>query len=147
MTTAELHQRYLAAQAATLAGDALQELDMRSIERRDTGESYEAFVRSLAEASGVETPTRADLARFDQSRKNKKTSNKEWKSPKDPDAKVAKMKDGRTHLAHKAEHGVDMDTRASTWRWYHAGVRALLLLAWLGLAAAYPPAARRLSAC
>ena len=85
---------------------------MRSIERRDTGESYEAFVRSLAEASGVETPTRADLARFDRSRKNKKTSNKEWKSPQDPDAKIAKMKDGRTHLAHKAEHGVDMDTGA-----------------------------------
>ena len=62
--------------------------------------------------SGVETPTRADLARFDRSRKNKKTSNKEWKSPQDPDAKIAKMKDGRTHLAHKAEHGVDMDTGA-----------------------------------
>ena len=61
---------------------------------------------------GVETPTRADLARFDRSRKNKKTSNKEWKSPQDPDAKVAKMKDGRTHMAHKAEHGVDMDTGA-----------------------------------
>ena len=85
---------------------------MRSIERRDTGESYEAFLRRLAEASGVETPTRADLARFDRSRKNKKTSNKEWQSPQDPDAKVAKRKDGRTHLAHKAEHGVDMDTGA-----------------------------------
>ena len=94
--------------ATTLEANAA----MRSIERRDTGESYEAFVRSLAEASGVETPTRADLARFDRSRKNKKTSNKEWKSPQDPDAKVAKMKDGRTHLAHKAEHGVDMDTGA-----------------------------------
>ena len=84
---------------------------MRSIERRDTG-VYEAFIRRLAEASGVETPTRAELARFDRSRKNKKTSNKEWKSPQDPDAKIAKMKDGRTHLAHKAEHGVDMDTGA-----------------------------------
>ena len=85
---------------------------MRSIERRDTGESHEEFIRRLAEASGVETPTRADLARFDRSRKNKKTSNKEWKSPQDPDAKIAKMKDGRTHLAHKAERGVDMDTGA-----------------------------------
>ena len=94
--------------ATTLEANAA----MRSIERRDTGESYEAFVRSLAEASGVETPTRADLARFDRSRKNKKMSNKEWKSPQDPDAKVAKMKDGRTHMAHKAEHGVDMDTGA-----------------------------------
>ena len=94
--------------ATTLEANAA----MRSIERRDTGESHEAFIRRLAEASGVETPTRADLARFDRSRKNKKTSNKEWKSPQDPDAKVAKMKDGRTHLAHKAEHGVDMDTGA-----------------------------------
>ena len=94
--------------ATTLEANAA----MRSIERRDTGESYEAFIRRLAEASGVETPTRAELARFDRSRKNKKTSNKEWKSPQDPDAKIAKMKDGRTHLAHKAEHGVDMDTGA-----------------------------------
>ena len=94
--------------ATTLEANAA----MRSIERRDTGESYEAFIRRLAEASGVETPTRADLARFDRSRKNKKTSNKEWQSPQDPDAKVAKMKDGRTHLAYKAEHGVDLDTGA-----------------------------------
>ena len=91
--------------ATTLEANAA----MRSIERRDTGESYEAFIRRLAEASGVETPTRAALARFDRSRKHKKTSNKDWKSPQDPDAK---MKDGRTHLAHKAEHGVDMDTGA-----------------------------------
>ena len=94
--------------ATTLEANAA----MRSIERRDTGESHEAFIRRLAEASGVETPTRADLARFDRSRKNKTTSNREWKSPQDPDAKIAKMKDGRTHLAHKAEHGVDMDTGA-----------------------------------
>ena len=63
----------------------------------------------------METPTRADLARFDRSRKNKKTSNKDWQSPQDPDAKIAKMKDGRTHLAHKVEHGVDMDTGAIAW--------------------------------
>ena len=85
---------------------------MRSIERRDTEESYEAFVRRLAKASGIESPTRAELARFDRSRKNRKTSNKEWKSPQDPDAKIAKMKDGRTHLAHKAEHAVDLETGA-----------------------------------
>ena len=85
---------------------------MRSIERRDTGASYEAFVQRLAEASGIETPTRAELARFDRSRKGKKTSNKEWQSPQDPDAKITKMKDGRTHLAHKAEHGVDLETGA-----------------------------------
>ena len=94
--------------ATTLEANAA----MRSIERRDTGESHEAFIRRLAQASGIETPTRAELARFDRSRKNKKTSNKDWKSPQDPDAKIAKMKDGRTHLAHKVEHGVDMDTGA-----------------------------------
>ena len=66
--------------ATTLEANAA----MRSIERRDTGESHEAFIRRLAEASGVETPTRAELARFDRSRKNKKTSNKEWKSAAGP---------------------------------------------------------------
>ena len=94
--------------ATTLEANAA----MRSIERRDTGESYEAFLQRLAEASGLVTPTRAELARFDRSRKDKKTSNKDWRSPQDPDAKITKMKDGRTHLAHKAEHGVDLETGA-----------------------------------
>jgi transposase len=84
---------------------------MRSIVRRDTGESYEAFLTQLAHASGIKTPTREALARLDRKRK-KKTSNKDWTSPTDPDAKVTKMKDGRTHLAHKAEHAVDLDTGA-----------------------------------
>ena len=94
--------------ATTLEANAA----MRSIERRDTEESHEAFLRRLAEASGIATPTRAELARFDRSRKDKTASNKDWRSPQDPDAKIAKMKDGRTHLAHKVEHGVDMDTGA-----------------------------------
>jgi transposase len=84
---------------------------MRSIVRRDTGESYEEFLTGLAKASGIETPTREDLARLDRKRK-KRTSNKEWKSPADRDARVAKMKDGSTHLAHKAEHAVDLDSGA-----------------------------------
>jgi transposase len=84
---------------------------MRSIVRRDTGESYQVFLTGLAKASGIETPTREDLARLDRKRK-KKTSNKDWTNPNDPDAKVAKMKDGRTHLAHKAEHAVDLETGA-----------------------------------
>jgi transposase len=84
---------------------------MRSIVRRDTGESYEEFLTGLAKASGIETPTREDLTRLDRKRK-KRTSNKEWKSPTDQDARVAKMKDGSTHLAHKAEHAVDLDTGA-----------------------------------
>src|SRR5271167_1566484 len=93
--------------ATTLEANAA----MRSIVRRDTGETYEEFLRGLAKASGIETPTREDLARLDRKRK-KRTSNKEWKSPADGDARVAKMKDGRTHLAYKAEHAVDMDTGA-----------------------------------
>ena len=84
---------------------------MRSIVRRDTGETYQEFLTRLAQASGIDTPTREDLARCDKTRK-KKTSNTEWTHPWDPDAKVAKMKDGRTHLAHKAEHAVDLETGA-----------------------------------
>src|ERR1700678_242804 len=71
---------------------------MRSIVRRDTGESYEEFLTGLAKASGIETPAREDLARLDRKRK-KRTSNKEWKSPTDQDSRIAKMKDGSTHLA------------------------------------------------
>ena len=84
---------------------------MRSIVRRDTGESYDEFLTGLAKVSGIETPTREQLARLDCKRK-KRTSNKEWKSPTDADARITRMKDGRTHLAHKAEHAVDLDTGA-----------------------------------
>ncbi len=84
---------------------------LRTIVRRDTGESYQEFLTTLAKASGIGTPTRADLARIDRKRK-KKGSNDDWTHPHDPDAKVTKMKDGRTHLAHKAEHAVDLETGA-----------------------------------
>ena len=78
---------------------------LRSIVRRDSGEGYETFLRRLAAASGIATPTRAELARLDRKRP-KKGSNDDWTHPQDPDAKITKMKDGRTHLAHKAEHAV-----------------------------------------
>jgi transposase len=84
---------------------------LRNIVRRDTGEGYQEFLTTLAKASGIGTPTRADLARIDRRRK-KKGSNDDWTHPHDPDAKITKMKDGRTHLAHKAEHAVDLDTGA-----------------------------------
>lgn len=80
---------------------------MRSIVRRDSGEGYQQFLERLARESGIETPTREDLARLDKKRKNK-ASNDDWQSPDDPDAKITKMKDGTTHLAHKAEHAVDL---------------------------------------
>ena len=75
------------------------------------GETYQAFLTQLAQASGVETPTRAALARLDRKRP-KKGRNREWRHPHDPEARITKMKDGRTHLAHKAEHAVDLDTGA-----------------------------------
>ena len=93
--------------ATTLEANAA----LRSIVRRDTGETYQAFLTALAQASGIETPTRADLARIDRTRK-KKGSNTDWAHPHDPDARITKMKDGRTHLAHKAEHAVDLQTGA-----------------------------------
>lgn len=80
---------------------------LRSIVRKDSGESYSEFLTDLAKASGIETPTRADLAKIDRKRP-KKGSNEEWEHPGDPTAKIMKMKDGSTHLAHKAEHVVDM---------------------------------------
>ena len=93
--------------ATTLEANAA----MRSIVRRDDGRSYHAFLVDLAKASGIATPTREDLARLDRKRK-KKGSNDDWFNPNDPDAKITKMKDGRTHLAHKEEHAVDLDTGA-----------------------------------
>ena len=97
----------LAIDATTLEANAA----LRSIVRRDTGESYNEFLTKLAQASGIETPTRAELAKLDRKRKHK-GSNKDWTHPHDPEARIAKMKDGRTHLAHKAEHAVDLETGA-----------------------------------
>ncbi len=84
---------------------------MRSIVRRDTKERYHEFLIRLAKESGIETPTRADLKKLDRKRRGK-GSNNDWEHPHDPDAKIVKMKDGRTHLAHKAEHAVDLETGA-----------------------------------
>ncbi len=97
----------LGVDATTLEANAA----MRSIVRRDTGNSYEDFLTELAQASGIETPTRAEQARLDRKRP-KKGSNEDWVHPDDPDAQITKMKDGRTHLAHKLEHAVDMKTGA-----------------------------------
>jgi transposase len=84
---------------------------MRSIVRRDTGESYEEFLRQLAQESGISTPTREQLAKLDRKRVQK-GSNDDWVNPQDPEAEIIKMKDGRTHLAYKAEHAVDLETGA-----------------------------------
>ena len=85
---------------------------MRTIVRKDTGEGYRQMLHRMARESGMKTPSNEDLSRMDRQRKGKKISNKDWKSPTDSDARVARMKDGRTRLAYKPEHAVDLDTGA-----------------------------------
>jgi transposase len=105
-----LKGRTVAVDSTTLEADAA----MKSIVRKDTGEDWKAYIRRLMQDAGLvqegEEPTDEELRRFDRQRKDKKVSNEEWESPTDPDARIAKMKDGRTHLAYKAEHVVDLDT-------------------------------------
>ena len=93
--------------ATTLEANAA----LRSIVRRDTGEGYQEFLQRLAKESGMATPTREELARLDRKRPPK-GSNQDWEHPYDRDARITKLKDGRTHLAHKAEHAVDMESGA-----------------------------------
>ena len=93
--------------ATTLEANAA----LRSIVRRDSEQGYEEFLMELAKASGIETPRREDLAKLDRKRTGK-GSNRVWKHPHDADARITRMKDGRTHLAHKAEQAVDLETGA-----------------------------------
>lgn len=97
----------IAIDATTLEANAA----LRTIVRRDTGEGYWDYLKGLAAKAGLEHPTREQLARLDRQRA-KKGSNREWRHPHDPDARITKMKDGRTHLAHKAEHAVDLASGA-----------------------------------
>ena len=83
---------------------------LRRLVRRDSGEDYQEMLRRLAKESGLETPSAEDLIRVDRTRKNKTLSNADWASPTDPEARIARMKDGTTHLAYKPEHAVDLDT-------------------------------------
>src|SRR6187401_3241931 len=85
---------------------------LRTIVRRDDGRTYREMLTQMAKESGIETPTADDLVRIDRNRKGKKLSNEEWISRTDPQAKIAKLKDGRTHLAYKPEHAMDLDTGA-----------------------------------
>src|SRR5208283_957028 len=101
-----LHGKTAAVDSTTLEANAA----MKSIERKDSGEDYQAYLKRLAEEAGIENPTDEDLRRFDKKRTGKKLSNEEWESTTDPDSRIAKMKDGTTHLAYKAEHVVDLET-------------------------------------
>jgi transposase len=98
--------RRLGIDASTMEANAA----LRKLVRRDTGEDYREMLRRLAQDSGIETPTTEQLIRFDRTRKGKSLSNADWTSPTDADARIAKMKDGSTHLAYKPEHAVDLDT-------------------------------------
>ena len=103
-----LKGRTLGIDATTLEANAA----MKSIVRKDSGEGWKEYLRKLAQAEGIEEPTDADLQRMDRGRKDKKVSNEDWQSPGDPEARIARMKDGTTHLAYKAEHAVDLETGA-----------------------------------
>ena len=105
-----LKGKTLGVDSTTLEADAA----LRGIVRKGSGEDWKAYVKRLMQEAGQveegDEPTDEDLRRFDKQRKNKKVSNAEWESPTDPDARIAKLKDGRTHLAYKAEHAVDLET-------------------------------------
>jgi transposase len=94
--------------ATTLEANAA----MKSIVRKDSGADWNEYLRTLAQAEGIENPSQEDLRRMDRARTDKKVSNEQWRSPSDPDSRIAKMKDGRTHLAYKAEHAVDLVSEA-----------------------------------
>lgn len=96
---------------------------MKSIVRRDSGDSYMGFLKKVAEADGMEASDAVALLRLDRKRK-KKTSNENWKSPADPEAEITKLKDGRTALAYKVEQAVDMETGAIVAVTTHGGAAA-----------------------
>jgi transposase len=96
---------------------------LRAIVRRETGEGYREMLTQLAKESGIATPTAEDLIRLDRQRKGKRLSNQDWTSPTDPEARIAKLKDGRTHLAYKPEHAVDLETGAIVAAKIHAADR------------------------
>jgi transposase len=101
-----LHGRTVGVDATFLEANAA----MQTIRRRDTGDDWKAYLRKLAAAAGVEDASDEELRRFDRQRRGKKVSNEEWVSPTDPESRIAKLKDGTTHLAYKAEHVVDLES-------------------------------------
>ena len=103
-----LNGKYLGIDASTMEANAA----LKSIVRRDTGETYQEMLERLAEESGIRTPTRAELIAFDRKRQGRKTSNKDWQSSTDEAARIAKLKDGRTHMAYRPEHVVDLESGA-----------------------------------
>src|SRR5438477_11221771 len=102
--------------ATTLEANAA----MKSLVRRDTQDSYTDYLMRLAEAEGLEATDEAALRRMDR-RRSIEGANADWINPNDPEAQITRMKDGRTALAYKAEHAVDMDTGAIVAVTAHGG--------------------------
>ena len=100
--------KFLGIDSSTMEANA----SLKAIVRRDTGENYQEMLKRLAKESGIETPTAEQLIALDKKRQGKTLSNKEWVSQTDGDARIAKLKDGRTHMAYKPEHVVDLETGA-----------------------------------
>lgn len=98
----------VAIDATTLEANAA----MKSIVRKDSGQDWKEYLQGLAKAEGIQNPSEEDLRRLDRARKDKRVSNEQWESPIDPDSRIARMKDGRTHLAYKAEHAVNVVSEA-----------------------------------
>jgi hypothetical protein len=107
----------VAVDATTLEANAA----MKSIVRRDTGASWSQYIRQLAEAEWIANPTEEDARRLDRRRRGKRVSNKDWASTSDPESRITKMKDGRTHLAYKAEHVIDLDSEVIVAAQIYAG--------------------------
>ena len=103
-----LRGQTLAIDATTLEANAA----MKAIVRKDTGQNWNEYLQGLAQAEGIPQPTAEDLRRMDRQRSDKKVSNDDWHHPHDPEARIARMKDGTTHLAYKAEHAVDLHSEA-----------------------------------
>jgi transposase len=115
-----LRGKTVAVDSTTLEANAA----MKGIVRKDTGEDWKDYLKRLMAAEGIEDPTDEEIRRFDKNRKGKKVSNQEWESPADPDSRIAKMKDGTTHLAYKAEHTVDLDSEFVLGASVHAADQA-----------------------
>ena len=101
-----LRGKTLAIDATTVEANAA----MKTMVRRATGEDWKAYLRQLMKAEGIDDPSDDELRRFDRKRTDKKVSNTEWMSPSDPDSRIMKMKDGRTHFGYKAEHAIDVES-------------------------------------
>ena len=103
-----LKGRHLGIDSSVIEANA----SLSGLVQRNTEKSYWDYVKELAKEAGVDPDDPAAVARFDRKREGRKTSNKEWYNPHDPDAKVGRTKDGACDMIHKPEHIVDLESGA-----------------------------------